>query len=96
MAQNEDEKKRQEYNRLNNPDQYVKDLETAKNMGLSYDQLLSTPGDKVLEYNKNKALVESQFSEQAKKKKGMLGRPETAQGSSTSLYNQTGTGLYTV
>ena len=69
----------------------------AKDAGsTNYKDFMYMSSEKTDEYNRLTALVESQFGATAKQKSTLSGRPSTGAKGGASLYNQTGTGLYTV
>jgi len=64
----------------------------------NYKDFMYISNEAEAEYQKNQALVEANFGASAKKKSALSGRPGSApkSGGGASLYNQSGTGLYSI
>lgn len=85
------------YDMQRDPEQTKLAEKRAKDAGsTNYKDFMYMSNEKDAEYNRLTALVESQFGATAKQKSTLSGRPSTGAKGGASLYNQTGTGLYTV
>lgn len=81
------------------PSQTKLAMQRASQNGLAeteYTQFMYLSNEAEADYQKNVALVEANFGASAKKKSMMSGRPGAKSSGGASLYNQTGTGLYTI